>query len=193
MSHHSNAFSRGYAPPEGISSLRSVKLPFLTISPSPTSREKAKGDVVSSDRSLMLGGRSHFSFYAPSSEKQNGISRLVTNQKIPAYLTLNANHTSLRVPVWSVSPGRLSPGHLHPWPWGGCVELLACSRWLEALAKPCKPATIEEPTPAQEKVLPLVPWRDSAGAWPYRPTETLQQPRFLLNKVKMLTGLPEKQ
>lgn len=91
MSHYSNAFFRGCAPPEGISNLRSVKLPFLTISPSPTTREKAKGDVVSSDRSLMLGGRSHFSFDAPSSEKQNGVSWLVaTNRKIPAYLTLNA-------------------------------------------------------------------------------------------------------
>lgn len=38
----------------------------------------------------MLGGRSHFSFDAPSSEKQNGISWLVMNQKIPVYLTLNA-------------------------------------------------------------------------------------------------------
>lgn len=68
MSHHSNAFSRVCVHPEGISSLRSVKLPFLTISSSATTREKAKGDIVSSDRSLMLGGRSHFSFDAPSSE-----------------------------------------------------------------------------------------------------------------------------
>lgn len=39
---------------KAFQSRRSDKLPFLTISPSPTTREKAEGDLVSSDRSLCL-------------------------------------------------------------------------------------------------------------------------------------------
>lgn len=87
---------------KAFQSLRSVKMPFLKISPSTTTREKAKGDLVSSDRSLMLGGRSHFSptSLAPNSEKQNGFSWLAMNQKIPAYQNLRAkSHFSLRVPL----------------------------------------------------------------------------------------------
>jgi len=51
---------------------------------------------------------------------------------------------------------------------------------------------MKEPTAAQERVSVLVPQRDTTGARLYRPTETLQQPRFLLNKVITLTGLLEK-
>lgn len=170
MSHHSNAFCRGCTTPEGISSLRSLQLPFLTISPSPTTRETAKGDVVSSDRSLMLGGRSHFLFDAPSPEKQHGISWLVLmNQNIPVHLALNARSHLFKgsclvsQPSWTVS-----------WP----SASLALSRLCGAVSlfnmggssrNALQTSSHQGTTPAKEKVLPLAPSQDSTGAQPYRP------------------------